>query len=486
MSFNPFDRRLQDIDKKDIESLIDESISEGWYIEYKSNFPSSNGQLDKLKIVKSISSFANTKGGWIFWGIECDNNNMPTKICGIDITSFRNFQDQVSQIIVSNLSPVPIFHFKQIDLDNQKVVFIIQVEESPTPPYITSIGQIFQRENNESKPIKERYILEKLNEKTENYYNQIEKFCEFDLGQTKGQADSNQSFLELYLFPIPFGSFNFENFYEFDFFKSTALNFYENVDCNFGLEKKDVPISINLGFNSIYSGERSIIVRSLTENNLIYKSTTTELFDDGNLKFVTPIFDFDSNRIPDFYEDSETLNYILDKFSPFETKKVYDTGYPFGRSNDDVREVTSRKKTDFVNHIRFIDGAELIYVILIIVTKYKTILKANNFDFKTPIGFRARITNAWRKFVFFDGETYLNNIKIFNLPITPKVEIEIPNWGNGKSYQIDLSNDNAFFIIAKFILEGIGLPNTDTIDFDDILEKGLNRYRSNTDEYDEY
>ena len=94
-------------------------------------------------------------------------------------------------------------------MDTSEIVFIIQVEESPTPPYINCQGIIYQRENNESKPIKERYIIEKLNEKTLNYYNSIERFSVFDLGITKGQSKSQQSFLELYLFPQPFDNFRF-------------------------------------------------------------------------------------------------------------------------------------------------------------------------------------------------------------------------------------------------------------------------------------
>lgn len=485
MNYNPFNKKLQDINKDDLESLINRSISEGWYIEYKSNYPSSNGNLDNQKIAKSISSFANTKGGWIFWGFESDKYNKPTNICGLDISKFKNFQDQVSQIISSNINPTPIFHFKQIDLENDRIVLIIQVEESPTPPYITSQGQIFQRENNESKPINERYIIEKLNEKTENYYNRIENFSQFDLGETRGQADSNQSFLELYLFPLPFDGFRFENFYDFEFFKTAAIKFYENVDCDFGFNKDKKPVSLNLGFNSIYSAERSLIIRPLNERNLIYKSTTVELFDNGNLKFTIPIYDFDSNNIPRYYHDSKTLEYILDKFSPFETKESYDIASHFGGKFEKLPPVTRRKETDFVNHIRFIDGAEFIYEILIIISKYKAVLESNNFDFSTKIGFRARITNAWRKFVFFDGDSYLENIKLFNLPISPKAEIEVPCFGDGDCYVIDLNDKDAFFMVSRFILEGIGLPNSNTIDFMDILEKGLSRYKTEKHEFDD-
>jgi len=302
------------------------------------------------------------------------------------------------------------------------------------------------------------------------------------LGETKGQADSNQSFLELYLFPLPFDGFSFENFYDFEFFKTTAIKFYESVDCDSGFNKDRKSVSLNLGFNSIYSAERSLIIRPLNERNLIYKSTTVELFDNGNLKFTIPIYDFDSNNIPDYYKDSKSLEYILNKFSPFE----YDFGNRSGDMVEKLPPVTRRKKTDFVNHIRIIDGAEFIYEILIIISKYKAVLEGNNFDFSSKIGFRARITNAWRKFVFFDGDSYLENIKLFNLPISPKAKIEVPSFGDGDCYVIDLKEENAFFMVSKFILEGIGLPNSNAIDFKDILEKGLSRYKTGKHEFDDF
>jgi len=205
MLYNPFNVQLTAITEQDISKLIDKEVSEGWYIEYKREVPKlTSGKLDNIKISKSISSFANTKGGWIFWGITSDYKNIPISIDGVNLNDFRNFDDQISQIINSNISPTLIYHLKKIELANRNTVIVIQVEESPTPPYVTSQGVIYQRENNECKPIKDRYIIEKLNEKASLYYASIERFCNFDLPKTKGQAEWDQAYLELYLFSLLF------------------------------------------------------------------------------------------------------------------------------------------------------------------------------------------------------------------------------------------------------------------------------------------
>ncbi|MBS1928205.1 MAG: ATP-binding protein [Bacteroidetes bacterium] len=482
MPYNPFDKNITEIVEQDLAQLIDRQISEGWYIEYKKEIPTTSlGKLDSLKISKSVSSFANTKGGWIFWGITTDNRNNPISIDGISISEYKNIEDQISQTINSNISPNPIYHLKKIELINNNYLFIIQVEESPTPPYITSQGIIYQRENNESKPIKDRYIIEKLNEKTTSYYDSIERFCSLDFTETKGQADWNQTYLELYLFPLPFDSFSFSKFYSSDFFKEVAVRFYQSVEVNLqkGNEefKQTTQIDLNLGFNSIYSSESSLIIRPLNEKNLIYKSTTVELFENGNLKFLIPLYEFNSENIPKHYLNSNIINYLLEKYSPYETVKQ-NSYLPYGGNSDfKLPDITRRSTTDFVNHIKFIDGTELIFTILIILSKYKAVLSDNNFDMKSKLGFRARITDCWRKFVFFDNDDYLEKIKLYNIPLSPKNEIEIPEFKNGKAYKVDLSDDYAYFQIARFILEGIGLPDSHSITFSDIITNALERIK---------
>lgn len=475
MKYNPFNKKLSELTEEDLAILIESEVTEGWYIEYKSAIPVANTnseKLDNLKISKSISSFANTKGGWIFWGISCNSKNNPIELNGINIEGFKNFEDQISQIINSNINPNPFYQFKSIYLKNGNIVFVIQIEESPTPPYITSQGIIFQRENNESKPIKERYIIEKLNEKTNEYYNSIEQFSTFNLPQTTGQSNWNQTFLELYLFPLPFNSFKFNNFYETDFFKQVAFRFYQNHTINFDENDPESNVSLNLGFNSVFSSSESIIVRPLSENNLIYKATTLELFENGNLKFLIPLNEFSTENIPRKYNKSKTIEYLLDKYSPNETvsqslmmNRLSKTPY------SSLPTITRRKKTDFVNHIKFIDGVELISTILILVSKYEAILKDYNFKMDSEIGFRAKVTDCWRKFVFFDDEEYLEKLKLYNIPLSPKNKIEIPIFKNGNSYKTNLSLGGSYLQIARFILEGIGLPDADSIDFLNIIIK---------------
>jgi hypothetical protein len=58
-----------------------------------------------------------------------------------------------------------------------------------------------------------------------------------------------------------------------------------------------------------------------------------------------------------------------------------------------------------------------------------------------------------------------------------KNEIEIPEFKNGNSYTVDLSEGIAYFQIARFILQGIGLPDSHSITFNEIIAKGLERIK---------
>ncbi|HSO41621.1 MAG TPA: ATP-binding protein [Rhodospirillales bacterium] len=60
--YNPFRAAFNDLECKDLVALRD--ATEGWYVEYKEELPIAK------KIAKSISSFANSYGGWLFYGIE--------------------------------------------------------------------------------------------------------------------------------------------------------------------------------------------------------------------------------------------------------------------------------------------------------------------------------------------------------------------------------------------------------------------------------
>lgn len=48
--YNPFDKDLENLDEQELQKLIDNSISEGWYVEFKSDIPKKQVRLMEQKL----------------------------------------------------------------------------------------------------------------------------------------------------------------------------------------------------------------------------------------------------------------------------------------------------------------------------------------------------------------------------------------------------------------------------------------------------
>ena len=84
-------KKFEDIGIDDINQLKSNSVQEGKNIEYKSKLPEGNDQ-EKKEFLADVSSFANTIGGHIIYGVEEDNGTLKD-IIGMQI------QDVDSEIL---------------------------------------------------------------------------------------------------------------------------------------------------------------------------------------------------------------------------------------------------------------------------------------------------------------------------------------------------------------------------------------------------
>lgn len=467
IQFNPFQRELSEIDESSLYFLIENSVPESWFVEYKGSLIT-----DPRKIAKSISSFANAEGGWYIIGVESDSKtNVATEIIGVELPENNDIADRLSKIIVSNISPVPEFEIRIINLQSGRVVIVVLVKEGLEPPYITSSGTIHQREHNSNNPVRDRYLIEKMYEKARNYQDSIERYSEIDYAETRGQSDEDQAYLELYLFPSPFNSFQFKRFYEYDFFESIANTFFNGMSYSLVDGETVHETGLGLNFNALYSSFDSLIIRPIQDKAIIYKGTTVELFHNGNLKALLPINTFKLKNPPKKYKDSEVIDYLLNRFCPFEEKTEV-MPYPLRGGIGEGKSVNVRRNSEFSDVFQLIDGHEFILVVLYIVNVLKSILNENDYPGRNKIGFRARISNSWRKTIFFDDGKYLNAIKKYNIPATPKIDLEIPEFRSGKYLHID-NEEYGFIRIVETIFEGIGIPRNEKLDYSNIIKTSI-------------
>ena len=137
----------------DIQKHLSGDDDESFFFEYKED------DVKPDHLIKEVSAFANTYGGYIIIGVN-DNKEI--------IGCSKWTEQRISTTIHDSLTPIPVFDVKKIKTPNSKIL-IIKIEEGTNPPYITGKGYIYERISSGSFPIKESYKLSKLyDKKTDN------------------------------------------------------------------------------------------------------------------------------------------------------------------------------------------------------------------------------------------------------------------------------------------------------------------------------
>jgi hypothetical protein len=183
--YNPFDKPADELTESDLLAMLP-GKTEGWMFEYK--------QAEKLSdtkgLAKSIASFANSHGGWLFIGIEADDTNEPMlePIQGIPGNEAQ-LTERIYQMSQSRLSPPPYLNVAAVGLDNGGSVLVVHVPESPNPPHIAmSEGKVYVRSGDTTETISDRRDLDRL-------YDKARANCE-TVSELLAAHDNGRVFLE--------------------------------------------------------------------------------------------------------------------------------------------------------------------------------------------------------------------------------------------------------------------------------------------------
>ena len=262
--YNPFNKSISEIEYNDLEKLIKDNISEGWFVEYKGSFPKNK------KIANSIASFANSEGGWYIIGIEEDEmESKPSEIIGFDLETNKKPADKITNIVKDNINPIPYFESKLIEIPGKKYVLVIQVFEGNDTPYISN-GSVYIRVGETSKPlaINDRYQYDKLINKKQSFQKRVTSFMDNSFFFDEYYS---QPYLELYIYVNSSKSILFEDFYSKEMFDLIKENFNSKVRLS-----DDFDVFASLTFDNIYGSIDSYILRYIYENTPTY--TITSIF----------------------------------------------------------------------------------------------------------------------------------------------------------------------------------------------------------------
>lgn len=202
--FPLFSKDIDEISADDLKVL--RQISEGWYVEYK------RSAIKAQAIAKSLTSFANQYGGYLFFGVEESSTG--------DLTAggFPGIPERDVPLLCSHIrdssatfssSTVPFQHkvirgpSDSIGLPAEHAIIVVEVPAGVLSPYVHSSGRIYRHvgDSSQPRPENDRFQLDELWKRQDKETNRIQRFIARTDPTRRGQGI--QSWMHLYLFPDP-------------------------------------------------------------------------------------------------------------------------------------------------------------------------------------------------------------------------------------------------------------------------------------------
>lgn len=166
----------EELQFKDVQDyLSDPDSNENCFFEYKID------KVEPAKLVKEISAFANTYGGYIFLGVD-DNKNI------VGCTAWN--EQRIHITIHNGITPTPQFDVKRFSADD-KIIYVIKIEEGAMPPYITNKGDICERVSSSSCVVTESGKLNQMYHKRADQFARIKNKIELPEIKIESTTSSN-------------------------------------------------------------------------------------------------------------------------------------------------------------------------------------------------------------------------------------------------------------------------------------------------------
>ena len=204
MRYTPFDVDLHEVTETHMAGLRE--VAEGWYVEYKSEVPRPR------ELAKSLSSFANRYGGWLFLGIqENPADNTAATFPGVPDADVTSIVQQLRDAAKDLLQPtVPFFHhtlrgpLAELSLPSGHSIVIVRIPEGASTPYVHNDGRVYVRTGDSSSPVSatDRTTLDLLHRKAEGKISLIKDLI--DRSPVVSKDEENTTYLHLALCSGPF------------------------------------------------------------------------------------------------------------------------------------------------------------------------------------------------------------------------------------------------------------------------------------------
>jgi hypothetical protein len=424
MAFNPFGKAIGDLAADDLQVLLDRSVAEGYYVEYKSDFP------ETVKIARGLASFANTNGGWYFVGVSANKKtNVAEALSGLDLAKYPDPIATVRNAARDYLDPPPLFFPQLVQLATGRWVLVVFVPESEQTPHICSDGRIYRRNADASEPVyeKDRYALDRLVERGKESTRRFERFCKDD--RTFSQAEDQQSWFEGYFAPYPPGGVQTLKVFRTTDLEAVLRSSKEPLEVTFAPDfvitippeaLPTVPFHTQTGFGSV-------VLRLLDSSRLAFNTLEMEFFSDGRCKMLVPLT-FRNVWKPGAVESAHVRDFLA------------------------MQRVDS--EPDLVL-LRFVDLLSTWGLLSWTIALYFKWLKENGWD--GDLWTRMRLANVWRCAPFWDVDAWAKHAAKFGVPVSHKNTLEVPQAGQ-HPITVSPSKEGALATILSLVTLALGVP----------------------------
>ncbi len=143
---------FSELNEEDLKSLIDDKVSEGKYIEYKQALPSTTDR-DKKEFLADVSSFSNTAGGYVFYGIS-EESGLPQEVLGLEGIDPDSELLRLENMLRDAITPrIPGVNIRAIPMKDRGHVLAIHTSRSWASPHMVSYagGSKFYARNSAGK-----------------------------------------------------------------------------------------------------------------------------------------------------------------------------------------------------------------------------------------------------------------------------------------------------------------------------------------------
>ena len=375
-SYSPFGGRvLSDVAAKDLATLKD--VSEGWFIEYKSQI------IPARSLAKSLASFANHYGGWLFLGIQEDPSTftagsfpgLPDHEVSDALESLRNAsKDLLNPFVFYEplVLPGPV---DAVGLNTGHSILVIRVPQGADCPYVHNDGRIYRRvaDSSDPKPETDRAILDLLSERSANARAQLKEIVLRKPSTSKGE-ESN-CFIHFNILSDPYGIKD-------DLYAGGFSEFSE------AMKQHELPM------DNIFPKSGGFIARQVANNDPYNRIFTWEF----------------SRRCHSLV----TLPVSLNRHQHAEFLTGYSSGDAFARMVSEAGLAETR-----------VMDLNMVFDACVAIARLHRSLVSQS-GIRGPFYFKAYIENAWRAVPFIDIAEFLTHCEAHGLPVVQDTDILAP------------------------------------------------------------